>query len=496
MYDEVGAPLRFWFAACFGFAAAASAVAISLKLHCLVHTVRARQHEVFASSKPNAIKQKLDEVRLELRALYCYVLLTVFEDIPLGSLNLAYLRLILINPTNVKAQSTTGAMLTMATFSSTLLIIGYNCRQILGLPDLWKRQQSLEESCFVLERARIVLQQHCMTNAVREWRAAAFYKIRPPFCKPNDAAEVHAARTSNSEEREEASFQLEGKSAIDDTNGEVYITVDMTADDMSSVKEGPLKPSEPEFTIDTADRDKLKNASVASDAASRASLDENAARDNTKHAAEAGRCCASCEAVGLLAPVSRPSQVATQRSSLSVVWDPLLGKAVVSMERHEDSSAEDLRLRTRVTTKEPQGTSHGTEGTSPKTHDTCGSKRTLTLQWDERTNAATVSINRLDKADPPSARGVLSPHQQQSVHRPPNPEEKETSLFSRMVRPTLRNQAASAPARADLMPSSLLDSRSLSLSPYLAALLLASESEITQNLHHTYVGRADELAWI
>ena len=166
------------------------------------------------------------------------------------------------------------------------------------------------------------------------------------------------------------------------------------------------------------------------------------------------------------------------------------------MERHEDSSAEDLRLRTRVTAKEPQGTSHGTEGTSSKTHDTCGSKRTLTLQWDERTNAATVSINRLDKADPPSARGVLSPHQQQSVHRPPNPEEKETSLFSRMVRPTLRNQAASAPARADLMPSSLLASRSLSLSPYLAALLLASESEITQNLHHTYVGRADELAWI
>ena len=170
MYDEIAASLRVWFIACFGFAAMASAVAIALKLHLLVHTVRARHSK---ASKTNPIDKRLDEVRLELRAIYCYVLLTIFEDIPLGSLNLAYLRLILMNSTTtVKIQSTTGAILTMATFSSTFFIIGYNLSQILGFADRWTCHQTFIESSAVLKRARATLQRHSLKAAVRKWRAA------------------------------------------------------------------------------------------------------------------------------------------------------------------------------------------------------------------------------------------------------------------------------------------------------------------------------------
>ena len=190
MYDEVGEPLRFWFVVCFGFAAAASAIAISLKLHLLVCTVRARHIEFVASSetssmqkesndvgfqrvassKTNPMGKRLDEVRLELRAVYCFILVTVLEDIPLGSLNLAYLRLILVSSTNVKAQSTTGAILTLATFGSTFCIIGYNLRQILGLPDLWHREHALVNASVILERARLSLQRQSLARAVRRWQ--------------------------------------------------------------------------------------------------------------------------------------------------------------------------------------------------------------------------------------------------------------------------------------------------------------------------------------
>ena len=195
MYDEIAASLRVWFIACFGFAAMASAVAIALKLHLLVHTVRARRSK---ASKTNPMDKRLDEVRLELRAIYCYVLLTIFEDIPLGSLNLAYLRLRLMNSnTTVKIQSTTGAILTMATTSSTFFIIGYNFRQILGIAHWWTCHQTLIESSAVLERARATLQRHSLKAAVRKWRAACILQVPLQVCESTDLATKRGSALSS-----------------------------------------------------------------------------------------------------------------------------------------------------------------------------------------------------------------------------------------------------------------------------------------------------------
>jgi hypothetical protein len=389
MYDEVGAPLRFWFGACFGFSVAASAVAISLKLHLLVRTVRARQEEVVARSKANALEERLDEVRLEIRALYCYILLTVFEDVPLGSLNLAYLRLILVNPTNVKAQSTTGAILTVATFSSTFFIIGYNLRQLLGLPDAWTRQQTLNESVAVLERVRIVFEKHSLACAVRQWRAVSSVQVLLRACQPNDAA------TSD------------GASKLEVTTNRIRTGSEIAIDDANS--EG----CEQGESMATEDNNVFRQMEVASDAA-----DGDRGMKADKTASD------TADAV--------PSHLAGKRSSLSVVWDDALSRAIVSIERHEDARATERNLGTQIDNLGTQIDNLGTQigaqqqqgalqsthpmpgageppdlGLSTKPRYTSGSRSTLMLQWDERSNEAMVSISRLDNTALPVARASL-----------------------------------------------------------------------------------------
>jgi hypothetical protein len=386
MYDEVGEPLRFWFAVCFGFAAAASAIAISLKLHLLVCTIRARHNEFVASSenrsmqqesndvgfqrvassKTNPMEKRLDTVRLELRAVYCFILVTLFDDIPLGSLNLAYVRLMLLNPTNVKAQSTTGAILTLATFGSTFCIIGYNCRKILGLPDIWHREHALVNASVILERARLALQRHSLARAVRRWWAASIFEDFPPVRHPPAAinvATIDVVQTfgiaddglQNEEETSAMTLMRAPTELTADTNSAVLerARIVLQRHSMACSVRRWRAGSPP--TIDVAQTSEIADVRIRNEGEASAAMN--------------------------LIRVPREA-TAMKRNALSVGCHSAVSGAIVTIERSTDVVAMNLSH---------QGPDQ------PQEISSCD--RTLALRWDEMKSEAVVSISRVSNAE-------------------------------------------------------------------------------------------------
>jgi hypothetical protein len=434
MYDEIGAPLRFWFAVCFGFAATASAVAISLKLQLLVHTVRGRHKlaqfdldgvDVFKCSKTNAVKQRLAEVRYQIRAIYCFVLLTVFEDIPLGSLNLAYLRLILLNPTNVKTQSTTGATLTIAALASTFLVIGYNFKHILSLSDLWLHQQNLEGLCrlhsaAVVEKTRIVYERHSLARAVRHWHAVISFQVPPRFHQSIDnaidIATIEANVAIEIATIDAASFASDVDATIDanvaieiatidaaSVASDVDATIDTVRDLSGDVPMWGCLPIDPVATYPTATRDVACNDV----------LPEDPIRS------------------GAAALIQAPSEVPVRRPWLSVAWDRALGRALVSIEQRHEIPATDSSL-TRET-KPQQSTANRTPSW-------------LALQWDKATNQAVVSISVDDaELDSKSVDGLLRRRRNSSAGRIRTIPDNEAPANHKVKSPAVQSDLASSP---------------------------------------------------
>jgi hypothetical protein len=171
--DDIAASIRFWYRACFGLASVASVIAIYMSLKMLVRKVRERNRTLKKTlSKRTAHEDEADAIKLEIQTIYCAVLIGACEDIPLGTLNLLYLRLYIINATPARVQSLTGALLTMVSFASTFTLLGYKIASIAALPQLWKRQKLLLKSRMAADCFLEQLPQRRLAKAFNAWREA------------------------------------------------------------------------------------------------------------------------------------------------------------------------------------------------------------------------------------------------------------------------------------------------------------------------------------
>jgi hypothetical protein len=172
--DDIASSLRFGYRTCFGLATVASLLAISVKLKMLVRKVRRRNHTLKKRvSERTAHEDEDDEIKLEIRAIYCCVLIGACEDIPLGTLNLLYLRLYTINATPARVQSITGALLTIVSFASTFVLLGYKAACVADLPAWWAKQKLFEKSTAISSRFFAQLPRRRLETAFDAWRAAA-----------------------------------------------------------------------------------------------------------------------------------------------------------------------------------------------------------------------------------------------------------------------------------------------------------------------------------
>jgi hypothetical protein len=190
--DDVASSLRFGYRTCFGLASVASAIAISVKVNLLVRKVRERNRSLKTrktrGSKHTAHEDLADEIKLEIRAIYCCVLIGACEDLPLGTLNLLYLRLYIINATPSRVQSLTGALLTMVSFASTFLLLGYKVACIADLPAWWAREKLLTKSTVLSNCFLEQFPQRRLSRVFNAWRTAV--ASRKGACKERESGEA------------------------------------------------------------------------------------------------------------------------------------------------------------------------------------------------------------------------------------------------------------------------------------------------------------------